>query len=172
MPTISKEEIEKALDAWTTHLLQAHATIKGGNLAIVGIVSHGDVLARRLVQKLSAAGCPAHYGAIDITLYRDDLNLRGNRPALRSSHLPFSTDDMTLILVDDVLSTGRTARAALEVLWEYGRPARVELHCLTDRGGRQLPIQPDYVAFDLSTVSEGKVVVHLQEIDGKEDISY
>lgn len=172
MPTISKEDIDKALRAWTTRLLQAQATTGGGNLAIVGIVSHGDVLARRLVQRLSDAGCPAQYGAIDITLYRDDLDLRGSRPALRSSHLPFSTDDMTLILVDDVLSTGRTARAALEVLWEYGRPARVELHCLADRGGRQLPIQPDYVAFDLSTLSEGKVEVHLQEIDGKEDISY
>lgn len=172
MPTISEKEIEKALDAWTNHLLQTQAATGSDNLAIVGIVSHGDVLARRLVQKLATAGCSAQYGAIDITLYRDDLDLRGNRPALRSSHLPFSTDDLTLILVDDVLSTGRTARAALEVLWEYGRPARVELHCLADRGGRQLPIQPDYVAFDLSTVSEGKVVVHLQEIDGKEDISY
>lgn len=172
MPTISKEEIEKALDAWANHLLQTQASAGNSNLAIVGIVSHGDVLARRLVQKLAAAGCSAQYGAIDITLYRDDLDLRGKRPALRSSHLPFSTDDLTLILVDDVLSTGRTARAALEVLWEYGRPARVEMHCLTDRGGRQLPIQPDYVAFDLSTVSEGKVIVHLQEIDGIEDISY
>lgn len=172
MPTISDKEIEKALDAWANHLLQTHAATDCDNLAIVGIVSHGDVLARRLVQKLTAAGCPAQYGAIDITLYRDDLDLRGNRPALRSSHLPFSTDDLTLILVDDVLSTGRTARAALEVLWEYGRPARVEMHCLADRGGRQLPIQPDYVAFDLSTVSEGKVEVHLMEIDGKEDISY
>ncbi len=172
MPTISKEEIEKALDAWANHLLQLQAATGCDNLAIVGIVSHGDVLARRLVQKLAAAGCSAQYGAIDITLYRDDLDLRGKRPALRSSHLPFSTDDLTLILVDDVLSTGRTARAALEVLWEYGRPARVEMHCLADRGGRQLPIQPDYVAFDLSAVSEGKVVVHLQEIDGKEDISY
>ena len=172
MPTINQAEIEQALDAWATHLLNSTVQQATGKLAIVGLISHGDVLARRLVRKLQDAGCEAEYGAIDITLYRDDLDLRGNRPALRSSHLPFSTDDLTLILVDDVLSTGRTARAALEVLWEYGRPARVEMHCLADRGGRQLPIQPDYVAFDLSTVSEGKVEVHLQEIDGKEDISY
>ncbi len=171
MPTITGEEIERALDAWAEHLLQTSAAA-GVTPAVVGIVSHGDVLAQRLVQKLHKAGCNAQYGAIDITLYRDDLDLRGKRPALRSSHLPFSTDDLHLILVDDVLSTGRTARAALEVLWEYGRPARVEMHCLADRGGRQLPIRADYVAFDLSAANSPKVVVHLQEIDGEENITY
>lgn len=171
MPTITGEEIERALDAWAEHLLQI-ASATGEVPAVVGIVSHGDVLAQRLVQKLHAAGCSALYGAIDITLYRDDLDLRGKRPALRSSHLPFSTDDLHLVLVDDVLSTGRTARAALEVLWEYGRPARVEMHCLADRGGRQLPICADYVAFDLSAANSEKVVVHLQEIDGEENITY
>lgn len=172
MPTISKDDIERALEAWADHLLQGRAARGSAQLAIVGIVSHGDVLARRLVQRLTAAGCPALYGAIDITLYRDDLDLRGNRPALRSSHLPFSTDDLHLVLVDDVLSTGRTARAALEVLWEYGRPARVEMHCLADRGGRQLPIQPDYVAFDLTSAAADRVQVHLCELDGSDDITY
>lgn len=172
MPTITDSEIERALENWTHHILKGPAGQSCNNLAIVGIVSHGDVLAQRLVQRLKNAGCHAHYGAIDITLYRDDLSLRGNRPALRSSHLPFSTDDLTLILVDDVLSTGRTARAALEVLWEYGRPARVELHCLADKGGRQLPIQPDYVAFNLSSECPADVRVHLLDIDGKEDITY
>lgn len=172
MPTISSEEIERALDAWSAQLVQKMSARDDEQWAIVGIVSHGDVLARRLVQKIEKAGHKALYGAIDITLYRDDLDLRGKRPALRSSHLPFSTDDLTLVLVDDVLSTGRTARAALEVLWEYGRPARVEFHCLTDRGGRQLPIHPDYVAFDLSASQTDKVQVRLNEIDGAEDITY
>ncbi|MBQ3217307.1 MAG: bifunctional pyr operon transcriptional regulator/uracil phosphoribosyltransferase PyrR [Akkermansia sp.] len=171
MPSISKSEIERALDTWAQHLQQRAAAVDAP-LAIVGIVSHGDILAQRLVQRLQVAGCDALYGAIDITLYRDDLDMRGNRPALRSSHLPFSTDGLHLVLVDDVLSTGRTARAALEVLWEYGRPAQVELQCLADRGGRQLPIHPDYVAFNLSTEPVDKVVVHLQEIDGEEDITY
>lgn len=171
MPTIQQAEIEQALNAWTEHILQT--TAKGqAPLAIVGIVSHGDALARRLVQRLAAADCEALYGAIDITLYRDDLDLRGKRPALRSSHLPFSTDDLCLVLVDDVLSTGRTARAALEVLWEYGRPACVELHCLVDKGGRQLPIQANYAAFDLSAAAAEKVQVRLTEIDGEENISY
>ncbi len=172
MPTISGDDIERALDAWSAHLLKGRAAQGSARLAIVGIVSHGDVLAQRLVKRLETAGCPALYGAIDITLYRDDLNLRGNRPALRSSHLPFSTDDLHLVLVDDVLSTGRTARAALEVLWEYGRPARVEMHCLADRGGRQLPIQPDYAAFDLTSAAVDKVQVHLRELDGTDDITY
>ncbi len=171
MPSISKSEIERALDTWAQHLQQRAAAVNAP-LAVVGIVSHGDVLAQRLVQKLQAAGCSALYGAIDITLYRDDLDLRGKRPALRSSHLPFSTDGLHLVLVDDVLSTGRTARAALEVLWEYGRPDRVELQCLVDRGGRQLPIHPDYTAFNLSSTQADKVQVRLQEIDGEEDITY
>jgi len=172
MPTISKEEIERALDAWAEHLLLTPAVQSGAPLAVVGIVSHGDVLARRLVNRLEKAGCQALYGAIDITLYRDDLDLRGSRPALRSSHLPFSTDDLYLVLTDDVLSTGRTARAALEVLWEYGRPAKVEFHCLVDRGGRQLPIQPDYAAFNLTVTPEQSVRVRLHEIDGAEDITF
>ena len=171
MPCISQSEIERALDAWAQYLLQ-RAAVADAPLAVVGIVSHGDILAQRLVQRLQVAGCDALYGAIDITLYRDDLDMRGNRPALRSSHLPFSTDGLHLVLVDDVLSTGRTARAALEVLWEYGRPARVELQCLADRGGRQLPIHPDYVAFNLSAEPADKVQVRLQEIDGVEDITY
>lgn len=172
MPGISEEEIGRALDAWGAHLLQTTDAQQETALAIVGIVSHGDVLAKRLVEKLAAAGCDALYGAIDITLYRDDLSLRGKRPALRSSHLPFSTDDLRLILVDDVLSTGRTARAALEVLWEYGRPESVQLHCLADKGGRQLPIQPDYAAFDLSEAHAKEVKVSLREIDGKDEITY
>lgn len=172
MPTIDSTQIETALDAWSRHIVQNLSDKDEAELAIVGIVSHGDVLAKRLTERLKAVGYKALYGAIDITLYRDDLDMRGKRPALRTSHLPFSTDGLRLILVDDVLSTGRTARAALEVLWEYGRPSRVEMHCLTDRGGRQLPIQPDYVAFDLSSASPAKVEVHLQEIDGRDNITY
>jgi pyrimidine operon attenuation protein/uracil phosphoribosyltransferase len=172
MPTIKQAEIEQALDAWANHLLNTTVPQAVGKLAIVGLISHGDVLARRLVQKLQAAGCQAEYGALDITLYRDDLSLRGIRPALKSSYLPFSPDDMTLVLVDDVCQTGRTARAAMEVIFEYGRPAKVELHCLADRGGRQLPIQPNYAAFKLDSPDTEHVQLHLQEIDGTEELTY
>lgn len=172
MSVISQEELQQALDTWVARLLAQAADRAGRELAIVGLISHGDVLARRLVQRLEEVGCPARYGAIDITLYRDDLRLSGKRPALRSSHLPFSTDDMALILVDDVINTGRTARAALEAIFEYGRPARVELQCLVDRGGRELPIQPDYAAFTLDAENSSDVVVHLRELDGTDDIQY
>lgn len=172
MPTINQAEIEQALDAWATHLLNSTVQQAAGKLAIVGLISHGDVLARRLVRKLQDVGCEAEYGAIDITLYRDDLSLRGIRPALKSSYLPFSPDDMTLVLVDDVCNTGRTARAAMEVIFEYGRPAKVELHCLADRGGRQLPIHPDYAAFKLDAPESERVQLTLQEIDGKEELTY
>lgn len=172
MPTINQAEIEQALDAWAKHLLDTTVPQAIGKPAIVGLISHGDVLARRLVQKLKDAGCDAEYGAIDITLYRDDLSLRGIRTALKSSYLPFSTDDMTLILVDDVCNTGRTARAAMEVIFEYGRPAKVELHCLADRGGRELPIHPDYAAFKLENTEAERVQLRLQETDGAEDLTY
>ena len=172
MPTIKQAEIEQALDAWASHLLNNTVPQAVGKLAIVGLISHGDVLARRLVQKLQAVGCQAEYGALDITLYRDDLSLRGIRPALKSSYLPFSPDDMTLVLVDDVCQTGRTARAAMEVIFEYGRPAKVELQCLADRGGRQLPIHPDYAAFKLEAPEAERVQLHLQEIDGTEELTY
>lgn len=172
MPTINKAEIEQALDAWVNHLLQHTVPQATGKLAIVGLITHGDVLARRLVHKLAAAGYEAEYGAIDITLYRDDLSLRGIRPALSSSYLPFSPDDMTLVLVDDVCNTGRTARAAMEVIFEYGRPSRVELQCLVDRGERQIPIQPNYAAFTLTAPQNTRVQLRLTDIDGEENITY
>ena len=168
MPTIDQTAIAKALETWADRIVSS-----AGNapLGLVGIISHGDVLAQRLTKALAARGCQAQYGAIDITLYRDDLDLRASRPALRSSHLPFSTDGMHLILVDDVVQSGRTTRAALETIFEYGRPDKVELHCLVDRGRRELPIQPDYAAWQLPE-AQASVSVHLQELDGEDCVLY
>lgn len=168
MPVLDQAAIADALDQWAAHI--AASAGRQSPLGLVGLISHGDVLAQRLIKALEARGCHAQYGAIDITLYRDDLDLRASRPALRSSYLPFSTDGMHLILVDDVIQSGRTARAALETIFEYGRPDRVELHCLVDRGRRELPIQPDYAAFRLE--AQGDVAVHLQEPDGEDAVHY
>lgn len=170
MPKIDQAEIEQALEKWAAHIAAEAKSAPDCPLGVVGLISHGDVLAQRLTRALAQAGCEAQYGAIDITLYRDDLDLRANRPALRSSYLPFSTDGMRLILVDDVIQSGRTARAALETIFEYGRPARVELHCLVDRGKRELPIQPDYAAWRLEAA--GDVSVHLQELDNEDAVIY
>ncbi len=163
---IDQHRIAEAVSAWAGAILAAD---DGRPLTVVGLISHGDVLARRLVQVLAAAGHPARYGALDISLYRDDLCQLSHRPALRSSYLPFSTDGMRLILVDDVLQTGRTVRAALNCIFDYGRPAAVELHCLVDRGGRELPIQPHYAAFTLEA-PVADVRVHLAEIEGEDAI--
>lgn len=168
MPTLNERDIQTALDQWAEHIV---AGASEDFLGLVGLISHGDVLARRLIDALEAKGISAQYGAIDITLYRDDIDLRAERPALRSSYLPFSTDGMHLILVDDVIRSGRTARAALETLFEYGRPARVELQCLVDRGHRELPLHPDYVAFRLED-AKGDVRVHLKELDKEDAVLY
>ncbi len=166
MPNITAQQIEDALATWAQAIL---ARKDDRELAIVGLISHGDALAQRLVRRLAAEGKQARYGALDITLYRDDLCHLRHKPALRSSHLPFSTDGMRLILVDDVLHTGRTVRAALNAIFDYGRPAAVELHCLVDRGGRELPIEPNYAAFRPETPL-ADVQVKLAEVDGTEEI--
>jgi pyrimidine operon attenuation protein/uracil phosphoribosyltransferase len=171
MPTLGKQDIEAALDTWAEKIA---AGFHSGSreLAVVGLISHGDVLARRLIRRLEVAGIRARYGALDISLYRDDFDMKQSKPALRSSYLPFSTDALDLILVDDVVQTGRTVRAALNAIFEYGRPASVQLHCLVDRGGRELPICPNYSAIRISVPADAKVAVRLQEIDGEDEIIY
>lgn len=138
-------------------------------MAIVGLLSQGDLIAARLATRLRAMGHEVEYGAIDISLYRDDISKLEIRPSLRSSNLSFSTDDMHVILVDDVLYTGRTIRAALNALFDYGRPARIELACLIDRGGREVPIQPDYTGLSLSD-PQTKIKVHLLEAEGFDQV--
>ncbi len=166
MNQINSQQIEEAIGTWARAIL---AGDKERELAVVGLISHGDALAQRLVKAIKAAGCPARYGALDISLYRDDLGSSSRRPALRTSYLPFSTDGLRVVLVDDVLHTGRTVRAALNALFDYGRPASVELHCLVDRGGRELPIEPHYAAFTLGASVED-VRVHLRETEGEDAI--
>lgn len=138
-------------------------------LAIVGLLSQGDVIARRLVEKVKEMGVNAQYGAIDISLYRDDIFKLDVRPSLRSSNLPFSTDDMRVVLVDDVLYTGRTIRAALNAIFDYGRPSRIELACLIDRCGREVPIQPDYTGHVLDHAG-AKVIVNMMETNGEDSV--
>lgn len=172
MPTIEQPTMDQAISAWATHLVGLAKQIPPGKLALVGLIRRGDVLARRLADKLQTDGCPVLCGALDISLYRDDWSIKSHKPALHSSYLPFSTDGMHIILVDDVVNTGRTIRAALNALFEYGRPAEVRLHCLVDRGGRQLPIHPDYTAFTLGLAETDDVVVQLSEEDGADSITY
>ena len=165
-------------DLRRTLLRIAHEIIEknpeGEGLAIVGIHTRGAVIARRLhalVGELSGAEVPL--GDIDISFYRDDLDGREPRdaPVVHASHLDFEITSRTVVLVDDVLFTGRTVRAAIDALFDYGRPRRVQLAVLADRGHRELPIRPDYVGKNLPTALEEHVRVELEEIDGADGVT-
>jgi pyrimidine operon attenuation protein / uracil phosphoribosyltransferase len=142
-------------------------------VALVGIHTRGAVLGRRLhalVGELTGSEVP--FGDLDISFYRDDVNDRepGAQPVVHSSHLDFDFDERTVVLVDDVLFTGRTVRAAIDALFDYGRPDRVQLAVLADRGHRELPIRPDYVGKNLPTSRTERVYVRIEEIDGVDEV--
>ena len=141
-----------------------------GQVALVGIHRRGAHLARRLhrlVSDLLETELPA--GEIDIAFYRDDISTR-EAPEVRSSHLPFRLEDHTVVLVDDVLFTGRTIRAALDALIDLGRPKMIQLAILVDRGHRELPIRPDYIGKNLPTSRREAVAVRLTEHDGEDRV--
>ena len=142
-------------------------------LALVGIRTRGVTLARRLAQRLAEiTGEAVPTGALDITLYRDDLMRSpvGPQPVIRKTEIPFSIDDRKILLVDDVLYTGRTIRAALDALIDFGRPKAIQLVVLVDRGHRELPIKADYVGKNLPTSLKESVQVRLQEHDGVDEV--
>jgi pyrimidine operon attenuation protein / uracil phosphoribosyltransferase len=143
-------------------------------LAVVGIHTRGAVLARRLhvfLGELTGAELPI--GDLDISFYRDDVGAKSpaSQPVVHASHIDFDLSDRTVVLVDDVLYTGRTVRAAIEALFDYGRPRRVQLAVLCDRGHRELPIRPDYVGKNLPTAREERVNVNLEESDGVDRVT-
>jgi len=139
--------------------------------AFIGIHTHGVPLARRLQAIFDdSAGCETVFGTLDITLYRDDYDLRGLKPRIQSSEVRFAVDERELVLVDDVLFTGRTVRAAIEALGDYGRPRAIRLAALVDRGRRELPIQPDAVGFSIDAEPEDRIRVRMTEIDGKDEV--
>jgi pyrimidine operon attenuation protein/uracil phosphoribosyltransferase len=142
-------------------------------LALVGIRTRGAPLARRLAHAIgSIGGHEVPTGTLDITLYRDDLMRHpvGPQPLVRRTEIPFSIDDRRILLVDDVLYTGRTIRAALDALIDFGRPKLIQLIVLVDRGHRELPIKADYVGKNLPTSLSQSVQVHLTEIDGRDEV--
>ena len=139
--------------------------------ALVGVRTRGVPLAKRLAKLMAAAqGAPPRIGALDITLYRDDLTTMGPNPVVKGTDIPFSIDHRTVVLVDDVLFTGRTVRAALDELIDFGRPARIELAVLVDRGHRELPVRADYVGKSITTAREENVQVKLKEEDGEDRV--
>ena len=143
-------------------------------LAIVGIHTRGAILARRLHALLAElTGAELPIGDLDISFYRDDVGAKApaTQPVVHASHIDFDLSERTVVLVDDVLFTGRTVRAAIEALFDYGRPRRVQLAVLCDRGHRELPIRPDYVGKNLPTAREERVNVSLEESDGVDRVT-
>ncbi len=143
-----------------------------GNVAIVGIHRRGAVLAQRihvLTSELLDTQVPL--GFVDISFYRDDLAIRPSAPIVHATQLDFPVEGRTIVIVDDVLYTGRTVRAAVDEIFDYGRPARVQLAVLVDRGHRELPIRPDYVGKNIPTSQEQRVNVRVEEVDGYDEVA-
>jgi pyrimidine operon attenuation protein / uracil phosphoribosyltransferase len=163
---MDQERLGRTLARMAHEIVERHPEMDG--VVLVGVRSRGFPLAQRLSQRIrEASGVAPAVGALDITLYRDDLTTTvATQPILKGTDIPFSIDGRTVILVDDVLYTGRTVRAALDELVDFGRPARIELAVLVDRGHRELPIRADYAGKTLTTSRDENVQVMLQEEDG------
>jgi pyrimidine operon attenuation protein / uracil phosphoribosyltransferase len=169
------EAIAKSLSRIAHEIIERSADLE--EVALVGIQSRGAPLAsrlRRLVEERSGVSLPV--GALDITFHRDDVHVRdrarppGRQPVVRATSISFPIEGMTVVLVDDVLFTGRTIRAAIDALMDFGRPARVQLAVLVDRGHRELPIRPDYVGKNLPTGRDERIQVELVEIDERDGV--
>jgi pyrimidine operon attenuation protein/uracil phosphoribosyltransferase len=142
-----------------------------GGVVLVGIANRGDRLAERLAGEIvRIEGTPVPVGALDITFYRDDIGMRAEAPEVHQTRIPFDVTGRTVILVDDVLYTGRTIRAAMDALVDFGRPRAIQLAVLVDRGHRELPIRPDYVGKNLPTRQDEDVQVRLREMDGEDAV--
>lgn len=162
------EDINRTMQRMAHQVWERNA---GGDLVLVGIHSRGVTLAQRIqhiIKKIIGQDVPM--GELDIGLYRDDVGMNPVAPEVRSTEIPFDVEDKNIVLVDDVLFTGRTVRAALNALMDLGRPKRVQLLVLVDRGHRELPIQADFVGKEVKTYSSETVSVHLQEEDGKDEV--
>ena len=166
---LAEDDIRRTLVRIAHEIVEKNA---GRPVALVGIHRRGAHLAQRLhalVADLADEEVPL--GDLDIAFYRDDVSTRPVDPAVHDTNLTFRLENYTVVLVDDVLYTGRTTRAAIEALFDYGRPARVQLAVLIDRGHRELPLRPDYVGKNLPTALGERVNVHVQEVDGTDEVT-
>jgi pyrimidine operon attenuation protein/uracil phosphoribosyltransferase len=169
VPVLDAASIDRALTRLAHEILESPDAPE--RLGLVGIRTRGLPLALRLQRKIAdLARAEPPCGALDINLYRDDLERIADHPILRKTDIPFEVDGARIVLVDDVLYTGRTIRAALDGLVDLGRAARIELAVLVDRGHRELPIRADYVGKNLPTARDERVEVRLTEVDGRDEV--
>jgi len=165
---LTPDGIDRSLRRISHEILERNASNLGG-LALVGVLTRGVPLARRISENIRLfEGLDVPVGSLDFTLHRDDL--AGEEPQVRGSHVPFEVAGLTVVLVDDVLYTGRTARAAMDALLEIGRPAAIRLAILVDRGHRELPIRADHVGKNVPTSLHERVLVNLMETDGEDGV--
>jgi pyrimidine operon attenuation protein/uracil phosphoribosyltransferase len=161
--------VARTLDRMAHEIVERHPDLSGA--ALIGVRSRGVPLALRLARLVKqASGVDLPVGALDISLYRDDFTTMAPQPVTKGTEIPFSIDGRSVIIVDDVLFTGRTVRAALDQLIDFGRPARIELAVLVDRGHRELPIRADYVGKTITTSLAQSVQVRLREQDGEDSV--
>ncbi len=166
---LDKEAIDKTLERMAHEIIEKLKS--AGDIAIVGIKNRGAYLGKRLADKIEKiAGSRPLVGALDITLYRDDLTQVSEQPVVHATEIDFDIDGKKIILADDVLFTGRTVRCALDALIDYGRPGQIQLAVLIDRGHRELPIKADYVGKNVPTSLKEVVEVRLEESDGKDEV--
>lgn len=163
------DRIDRSVTRIAYEILEKNKGVK--DLALIGIRTRGIYLAQRIQEKIShIEGTSVPLGIVDITLYRDDLAQRKGKPRLGKTEIAFSLDNKKVVLIDDVLFTGRTIRAAMDALIDFGRPKRIQLAVLIDRGHRELPIRADFVGKDLPSSLWEAVAVHLQENDGVDEV--
>jgi pyrimidine operon attenuation protein/uracil phosphoribosyltransferase len=166
---MDENDIERTLNRLAHEIIERNKGTK--NIAIVGIRTRGEFLAKRLAEKISKIEkTQILVGVLDITFYRDDVRLKLRQPEVKTTEINFTIDDKDIILVDDVLFTGRTVRAALDELIDFGRPKTVQLAVLIDRGNRELPIQPDFVGRKIKTNLNEEIKVNLREVDGEDSV--
>ncbi|WP_136807546.1 bifunctional pyr operon transcriptional regulator/uracil phosphoribosyltransferase PyrR [Desulfosediminicola flagellatus] len=166
---MTSQDINLALKRIALQVLEKNHDAE--TIAIVGIHTCGVFLAKRLCAILKAhESCEISYGELDINLYRDDWSLTSQNPVVKTTDIPFDVDNAQLVLVDDVIFTGRTIRAAMDAIMDYGRPTSIQLAALVDRGGRELPIQPDYVGMQANILSEERIQVLLEENSDRNEV--
>jgi pyrimidine operon attenuation protein/uracil phosphoribosyltransferase len=164
---LDAEGVARAIDRLADSIQAGQAEAP---LAVIGIRRRGVPLAERIAARLAEQGAAPRTGVLDITLYRDDLSLVAAQPVVGKTEIPFPVDGLRVVLCDDVLFTGRTVRSAIDALFALGRPARIELAVLVDRGLRELPIQADHVGQRLDTTRAQRVDVYLREVDDRDQV--
>ncbi len=165
---LDKKAIERTINRITHEILEKNEGSSG--LTLIGIRTRGVYLANRIQSKIKGIeGITLPLGVLDITMYRDDLS-KMKSPELKKTEIPFDVNNMIVILVDDVMHTGRTIRAAIDAIMDLGRPKKIQLAVLVDRGDRELPIHPDYAGLVYSVHHREEVLVRLNEIDGKDEV--